>query len=55
MPPFGVLFSNWKILTSNKIKPLFLNNIKLSMGILYHCYNICKLLFSSDALLDMVI
>jgi len=44
---FSVLFPNKKILTFNSIKP--------SMGIIYHYYNICKLLSSSDALLDLII
>ena len=55
IPTFSVLFLNKKILTFNNIKPLFSNNIKLLMGMIYHYYNICKLLASSDALLDLVI
>jgi len=55
IPSFSVLFSNTKILTFNNIKTLFSNNIKSSMEMIYHYYNICKLLSSSDALLDLVI
>ena len=52
---FSVLFPNKKIITFNTIKLLFSNNIKPSKGIIYHYYNIYKLLSSSDVLLDLVI
>ena len=55
IPSFSVLFSNAKFTTFNNIKPLLSNNIKSSMGMIYHYYNICKLLCSSDALLDLII
>ena len=46
----------YKILTFNNIKPLLSNNSKPSMRMIYHYYNVCKLLSSNDLLLlDLVI
>ena len=41
-----------KKITFNNIKLLFSTNIKPSIRIIYHYYNIYKLLSSNDALLD---